>query len=132
MIFLVDVAYSESGGVAAGVLMRGWTDIAPSREIVVRIPHVEDYVPGEFYRRELPCIEAALKEVHETLECIVIDGFVTLGSPARNGLGAMLWEKLERRVPVIGVAKSKFFGAPDETILLRGASQRPLFVTAAG
>ncbi|REM68180.1 endonuclease V, partial [Mycobacterium tuberculosis] len=47
---------------AAGVLLRCWSDAAPSREIVVRVPSVDEYVPGEFFRRELPCIEAVLKE----------------------------------------------------------------------
>lgn len=132
MILVVDVAYSEAGGVAAGVLLESWSDISPSREIVVRIPHVEEYVPGEFFRRELPCIEAVLREVGEPLECVVIDGYAYLGDPPRDGLGAALWNKLERKVPILGVAKSKYLGAPEETLLFRGGSNRPLFVTAAG
>ncbi|RSZ37105.1 endonuclease V [Variovorax sp. 553] len=117
---------------AAGVLLRCWSDAAPSREIVVRVPSVDEYVPGEFFRRELPCIEAVLKEIDEPLECIVIDGYVTLGDPPRDGLGAALWHKLERRVPVVGVAKTKYLGVPQEAFLFRGGSSRPLFVTAAG
>lgn len=132
MILVVDVAYAEAGGVAAGVLLECWSAIAPSREVVVRIPHVEEYVPGEFFRRELPCIEAVLKEVDEPLECVVVDGYAVLGDPPRDGLGAALWNKLERKVPVLGVAKSKYLGVPDEAFLFRGGSNRPLFVTAAG
>jgi deoxyribonuclease V len=132
VILAVDVAYSGSSGVAAGVLLRDWSDVAPSREIVVRIPHVEDYVPGEFFRRELPCIEAVLQEIGEPLECVVVDGYVTLGDPPHDGLGAVLWNRLGQHVPVIGVAKSKYLGVPQEAFLLRGGSNRPLFVTAAG
>ena len=91
MILVVDVAYVEAEGVAAGVLLKGWSDISPSREIVVRVPRVEEYVPGEFFRRELPCIEAVLEQVDEPLECVVVDGYVTLGEPPRDGLGAALW-----------------------------------------
>lgn len=132
MILAVDVAYAGSGGVAAGVLLRDWDDISPSREIVVRVPHVAEYVSGEFFRRELPCIQAVLKEVEEPLDCIVVDGYVTLGDPPRDGLGAALWKNLGRTVPVVGVAKSKYVGAPEEVALFRGGSNRPLFVTAAG
>lgn len=132
MILLVDVAYVEAEGVAAGVLLKDWSDTSPSREIVVHVPCVEEYVPGEFFRRELPCIEAVLEQVDEPLECVVVDGYVTLGDPPRDGLGAALWSKLERKVPVLGVAKSKYLGTPEETFLFRGGSNRPLFVTAAG
>jgi deoxyribonuclease V len=132
MILIVDVGYSGAGGTAAGVLLRDWRDAKPAREIVVPIAHVEDYVPGEFYRRELPCIEAVLEQLDVALACIVIDGYVTLGSPPRDGLGQILWEKLNREIPVVGVAKTKYIGAPSETELLRGQSTRALFVTAAG
>jgi deoxyribonuclease V len=133
VILAVDVAYAESGGaMAAGLLLADWHDTAPVREILVPVPQVEDYVPGAFYRRELPCIEAVLAQVAEPLACIVIDGYVTLGTPPRDGLGAVLWDKLGRATPVIGVAKTRFAGAPPETELLRGDSARPLFVTAAG
>jgi deoxyribonuclease V len=65
---------------------------------------------------------------------LVIDENVMppLGTPPRDGLGAVLWDKLGRATPVIGVAKTRFAGAPPETELLRGESARPLFVTAAG
>lgn len=132
VILAVDVDYQGAGGVAAGVLLRNWSDAVAAREIVVRIPAVAEYVPGEFFRRELPCIEAVLKEVSEPLECIVVDGYVTLGDPPRDGLGAALWNKLERAVPVVGVAKTKYLGVPLEAFLFRGGSSRPLFVTAAG
>ncbi len=132
MILAVDVAYTGASAVAAGILLKEWDAGMPAREIVVRIPHVEEYVPGEFYRRELPCIEAVLKELAETPDCIVVDGYVTLGDPPRDGLGAVLWNKLGRAVPVVGVAKSKYIGVPEDSLLLRGGSTRPLFVTAAG
>ena len=132
MILAVDVAYTETSAAAAGILLQEWDASMPTREVVVRIPHVEEYVPGEFFRRELPCIEAVLKELDETPDCVIVDGYVTLGDPPRDGLGAVLWNKLGRAVPVVGVAKSKYIGAPEDSLLLRGGSTRPLFVTAAG
>lgn len=63
---------------------------------------------------------------------IIIDGYVTLGEEARGGLGAHLFAALEEKVPIIGVAKSRFEGTPAECELLRGTSERPLYVTSRG
>lgn len=49
----------------------------------------------------------------------------------RPGLGRHLFEILGHRIPVIGVAKSRFADAPGIEIL-RGGSRRPLYVTSAG
>ena len=47
--------------------------------------------------------------------------------------GAILHKALTRRVPVVGVAKTMFGDALSWCIpVVRGVSQRPLFVTAAG
>jgi deoxyribonuclease V len=46
-------------------------------------------------------------------------------------LGWHLFDALESKIPVIGVAKSRFEGAPAHEVY-RGASRRPLYVTAAG
>jgi deoxyribonuclease V len=62
-------------------------------------------------------------------DTIIVDGFVALGD--KPGLGMHLWKSLGRRVPVIGVAKSHFrYATPVE--VLRGSSNRSLFVTAVG
>lgn len=55
-----------------------------------------------------------------------------LGEERKPGLGARLWDALGGRVPVIGVAKSRYQGTRVETELLRGASRRPLFITVLG
>jgi len=132
MILAVDVGYTAQGARAAGVLFEHWDSAALHREIAVDIPLVADYVPGEFYRRELPCIEQVLAQVHEPLDCIVIDGYVHLGEPPVAGLGWHLWQRLQCATPVVGVAKSAFPGTPDTAKVHRGGSARPLFVTAAG
>ncbi|MDQ0086113.1 deoxyribonuclease V [Variovorax boronicumulans] len=128
----MDVAYAGVTAVAAGVLLKDWDATMPTREVVVQIPHVEEYVSGEFFRRELPCIETVLRELGETPDCVVVDGYVTLGDPPRDGLGALLWNKLGRTVVVVGVAKSRYIGASENSALRRGGSNRPLFITAAG
>jgi deoxyribonuclease V len=132
MIACVDVDYRDSGAVAACVLLRDWADAASCGEHVERIAAVEPYEPGQFYRRELPCLRAVLDRVAGPVDVVVIDGYVWLGpGGARPGLGARLHEALGGSIPVIGVAKTRFAGAGGVPVL-RGDSRRPLIVTAAG
>ncbi|QFP75401.1 endonuclease V [Deinococcus sp. AJ005] len=135
MLICTDVDYRPDGTArAAGVLFREWTDATPTWELVVPVPQVEPYQPGEFYRRELPCLLALLEgaaQVH-TLDAVVIDGYVTLDAGGRAGLGAHLFAALNQQVPVIGVAKTAFQGSGHALAVTRGGSLNPLFVTAAG
>jgi deoxyribonuclease V len=47
-------------------------------------------------------------------------------------LGAHLYAALGKKVPVIGVAKTRFTAASAARAVRRGSSNRPLYVTAAG
>jgi deoxyribonuclease V len=132
MILAVDVAYSDSAASVAGILFSSWDKDDISRELVCKIEDIADYVPGKFYLRELPCINKLLEEIKERIDCIVIDGYVTLGRDKRPGLGMKLWEHLDGKIPVIGVAKTEFIGTPENTRIYRGGSSKPLFVTAIG
>ncbi|SHL30560.1 endonuclease V [Flavobacterium chilense] len=98
------------------------------------IENVEDYVPGEFYRRELPCILSLLNQIDlKTVQVIIIDGFVYLDDDKKYGLGGHLYEKLNREIPIIGVAKTNFASIEkDKKALVRGDSKKPLYVTAIG
>jgi deoxyribonuclease V len=131
MIACVDVAYHDDEANAACVLFRQWSDEEGEREIVARISKVEEYLPGRFYRRELPCLLAVLGMVREPPETVIVDGYVWLGENA-PGLGALLYEALGGKAAVIGVAKSPFAGALHAVSVVRGGSRRPLYVTAAG
>lgn len=134
-IACVDVDYRDDSSPRARVacvLFDDWSDAAPAGELSREMPSTADYEPGEFYRRELPCLLAILADVAGPLAAVVIDGYVWLaGDGARPGLGAHLWEALNRSLPVIGVAKNPFVGA-GAVELLRGSSAKPLYVTAAG
>ena len=74
---------------------------------------------------------AVLARVALPVEMIVVDGYVWLGA-GRPGLGAKLYDALEQRTPVVGVAKTAFRGNDVALPVLRGTSLRPLFVTAVG
>ena len=133
MKICIDVDYREDHAIAAGILFREWADETPVREIVERIDGIEPYVPGEFYRRELPCLLAVLARAGEPIDLVVIDGYVWLGDATHPGLGGHLYEALGRTTPVVGVAKTCFRSATLAVAVRRGEeAKRPLFVTAAG
>ena len=98
-------------------------------ERTVPVPGAAPYRPGQFYLRELPPVLAVL-DGFGRLDLLVIDGYVDLDPGGRPGLGARLHAELG--VPVVGVAKSAFTAATHAIPVRRGASARPLFVTAAG
>ena len=60
---------------------------------------------------------------------MVIDAYVMLGN--RPGLGQHLFDFFDGKIPVVGVAKSKFKGSSG-TEIFRGGSIHPLYVTSAG
>jgi deoxyribonuclease V len=130
IIAAFDVHYLEDGRASgAAVLFSGYGDEEPSAVFTRFLPGAADYLPGEFYRRELPSILSLLAQIPETPAEMIIDGYVMLGE--RPGLGQHLFDLFEGRIPVIGVAKSKFPGSLGAEVL-RGRSIRPLYVTSAG
>ena len=142
VLVALDVDYRDDHAVAAGVIADRWDDPAPRFERVARVATVAAYVPGRFFEREMPCLLAVLERLGQGIEggsptlvsidVVVVDGYVTLDPAGRPGLGAHLFEALEGRVAVVGVAKTAFRSATHALPVLRGRSQRPLFVTAAG
>ncbi|MFO0548763.1 MAG: endonuclease V [Polyangiaceae bacterium] len=132
MLACVDVGYGEESALAACLGFQAWSDAEEACCARVRITHVEPYEPGAFYKRELPCVLAALRALDRPVEVVVIDGYVWLSEGDSPGLGAHLFDALDRRVVVVGCAKTAFRGSSFALPVLRGHSQKPLFVTAAG
>ena len=132
MILAVDVHYYNKHAVVAGVGFECWNDQDPKYHYVSAIDQTEDYMPGEFYRRELPCILKLLNEHELSPTYILIDGYVYLDGYSRPGLGKYLYEALSGKVKVIGVAKNPFKGITGEYELYRGSSKKPLYVTCIG
>jgi len=131
MIVALDVQYddAQSKATAAAVVFERWTDAAPFMEYTAVVENVQPYVPGEFFRRELPCLVAVISKIQEPIDLLVVDGYVRLDD--RPGMGEHLFEHFEGRVPVVGVAKSRFHGAVGVEFF-RGGSKSPLHVTAIG
>ncbi len=131
MIACVDVAYGVSSATAACVLIEDWAASSPSAELTRECPIVAAYEPGQFYRRELPCLLAILQSLDELPQVVVVDGYVWLGPDGTKGLGGHLYEVVGPAAAVVGVAKTSYKDAPAVPVK-RGGSRVPLFVTAAG
>ena len=130
MIALLDVHYFEDDSArAACVVIEDFPCDTISEQRVVQVQNVEPYLSGQFYRRELPCLLAVLEEMESSIDCMVVDSYVDL--PEGKGMGRRLFESFDENVPVVGVAKTKFQNAESRCVL-RGESERPLFVSAAG
>jgi deoxyribonuclease V len=132
MILAVDVDYRDDHALVAGVCFCNWGDESPVIVLHTEVTEVADYEPGQFYKREMPCIIKLLKDHSLNPDLIVIDGFVVLGEDSKPGLGTHLYNALGRNTPVIGVAKTAFKGSKSESEVFRGESVKPLYVTAIG
>ena len=132
MILAVDVHYGKNRAVAAGVAFECWTGDIVRASYISTIEQVSGYIPGQFYKRELPCILRLLTEHHLEPETILIDGYVYLDAFDRPGMGRHLYDALQHKAGIIGVAKSRFRMIPSRHEVYRGGSRKPLFVTCTG
>lgn len=126
----VDVDYRDEIAQVAALSFLDWSDAKPLEAHRLQMPTPSDYVPGEFYKRELPCILAILKQFPHPIDTIVVDSYVWLGD--RKGMGAHLFDALEQEVTIIGVAKNAFRTGGYAEEIYRGTSKHPLYITAAG
>lgn len=131
MIAILDVHYGRSMARTGCVLIDAWPEERPRAVYVAQTPIAREYIAGQFYLRELPCLTAMLARLPNMPEVVLIDGHVWLqeGVP---GLGHHLYDTLRRRVVVIGAAKTAFKGSGCAERVLRGRSRKPLYVTADG
>jgi deoxyribonuclease V len=130
MIGIFDVHYAKSGASAAAVLVASYADSKPAAAYSQFLPGESSiYLPGEFYLRELPYILALIQRMPLLLSEMIVDGYVMLGQ--KPGLGRHLFDEFNGKIPVIGIAKSRYEGASGIKVY-RGRSTRPLYITSAG
>lgn len=134
MIVAIDVHYREAFAKVVSIEFKTWEDTAPYKIHEIIINEVAEYVSGEFYKRELPCILKVLKKTDtDKLEIIIVDGYVVLDDEGKAGLGMYLYEALNQKIPIIGVAKRGFINNEKNVIKIkRGESENPLFITSVG
>jgi deoxyribonuclease V len=133
MILALD-SYYPGDAYTVCLSFENWTDHCPRAIFTEVTVLTEEYEPGFFYKRELPCILSILKKVSlENIEAIVIDGFVTLDDSGKPGLGGHLYKALNETIPVIGVAKNDFKSLiHGKRLVYRGTSAKPLYITTLG
>ena len=138
MFLCTDVDYRENSAQAAGLLFTDWSATTAKKNYTTLTSPVADYESGAFYKRELPCLLQLIKQITEPIDLILIDGNVWLDADRKPGLGAYLYEALDQQIPIVGVAKNAFKSLPMDTAnavaqpVLRGRSQKPLYITAVG
>jgi len=133
MILAIDVYYKGDNAKAVGLLFTPGDEMIKALKVAY-IRNIEDYIPGEFYKRELPCILKITEQINlKGIEAIIIDGYVYVDNNKTFGLGAFLWEALKEKIPVIGVAKTLFHKNKETThVLYRGESKNPLYISSIG
>lgn len=72
-----------------------------------------------------------LEKVKEDIDIIITDSFVWVNE-YKKGLGAYLYEAVNPKIPVIGVAKSYLKGSTSYVKVYRGKSKNPLYISAIG
>jgi deoxyribonuclease V len=128
----LDVHYEKDRAVAACVIFQHWLDSEPVKVLRIVLPAAREYHAGRFYERELPALLVVLQQADQEFETILIDGFVNLKPEVGKGLGTHLFESLPYPATVIGVAKNRLKLADHYIPVLRGNSNKPLYVSAVG
>ncbi|MDQ9019603.1 endonuclease V [Acinetobacter sichuanensis] len=129
MILIIDVHYRETGAYAVAGLIQDWNSQEFEQCYTLHITEVAEYIAGNFYKRELPCILQLLECIDKDFKYIVIDGYVQLGAEQQAGLGTHLWNALTHKKAIIGVAKNYYKDTPENCALYRGNSKKPLYIT---
>lgn len=134
MILAFDTYYFENKAITVGIGFLSWQDEKPLQIYSEILEGIAEYEPGSFYKRELPCIVSLLKTIElSEIELIIVDSYVQLDDNGKLGLGGHLYEKLDQKIPVIGVAKSGYHqNKINNKALLRGKSKNPLYISAIG
>lgn len=131
MKLILDVGYFDNAAKVVGLVI---DEIGHTQILQKVVDNPMPYVPGEFYKRELPCLMALINDVPiNQLEYIIIDGYVYVDNDELYGLGGHLYRALAAKVPIIGVAKTFYKGNEQTTVkVVRGQSKSPLFVSSIG
>ncbi|HEX8015046.1 MAG TPA: endonuclease V [Flavobacterium sp.] len=134
MILAFDTYYFDGKAKTVCLEFEKWNESKDFKIYTEIMDNVEEYIPGEFYRRELPCILSLLNQIDlAKVNVIIVDSFVYLDDDKKYGLGGHLYEKLNNEIPIIGVAKTNFASIEKDKVgIIRGDSYKPLFITAIG
>lgn len=134
MIYAFDTYYYDDYANTICLVFENWNSEQESEIFSEHKAVTSEYESGAFYKRELPCILSLLNKISlQPGDLMVVDGYVTLDENGKHGLGGYLYEALDQKFPVIGIAKNGFnSNDPERRTVYRGESRAPLFLTAKG
>jgi len=133
MVVIIDADYNEETrkGHVAGIVAKNILSEQEEYVITAFVTEIEDYIPGQFYRRELQSVDSIISQIEKgDIEMIVVDGYADSGTE-EHALGTYVYEKYN--IPVIGIGKNKYDRCVLENLeVYRGKSKKPLYVTSKG
>lgn len=132
MIACFDVHYEGDTANAAAIVFRQWKDSTIIDQFAIRVANVGKYRAGRFYQRELKPLRELLEVITYPIRYFVIDAYCHLSGAGSPGLGAHLHRLLSDNSVVVGVAKNRYRNSHHAIEILRGGSERPLFITSIG
>lgn len=132
MIACFDVHYESDFAIAAAIVFEHWSDECIINHVVARCNDVGEYQAGNFYQRELEPLRRVIEQIDNPIHTYVVDAYCHLSADCSPGLGAYLHQELPNKSVVIGVAKNRFRETKHAIELLRGESDRPLFISSIG
>lgn len=136
---IIDGYYKEQDNLGKNFgdyLQRLGRDHEPIDKISVIINNFDSYIPGEFYKRELPGIIKLLENINlNNFDTIILDSHVWLWNEKESpdkpkpGLGAYLYKRIRRKDLNIVGAKSYYCDNNlHSSLCFRGNSKNPLYV----
>jgi len=134
MIYAFDTYYYEDFAKTVCIAIEDWSSEQEKEIFNEKTKITAEYESGAFYKRELPCILSLLEKIPlKPNDIIIVDGYVTLNDDGKIALGGYLYEALNRKFPVIGIAKNGFSSPGSKRReVFRGESKSPLYLTAMG
>lgn len=142
MIVAFDTYYYNGYSYTVGGVFENWTDKKVSYYVTSKRECIDaEYVSGELYKRELPCIMQCIKMLNlDNIDTIIVDGFVWLttdGTDTTLALGMRLFNALKEEykredITIVGIAKTSFhWDIPGSVEIKRGESKTPLYITCS-
>ena len=134
MILAFDTYYYGNKAKTVCIAFDNWESNTIINTYSEIIENNNEYISGEFYKKELPCILSLLDKIKiDDIDVIIIDGYVNLNDDGKIGLGGHLYKVLNSKIPIIGVAKTNYaLIKKDKREVLRGDSKKPLYITSVG
>lgn len=141
---IFDVKYDDEKGLAkvAALEFENFTDKVETNSYTQDCKIYSEYIPGEFYKRELPSIMLLIQnnigigKLKAEYDAIVVDGLYMLGKD-HPGLGARLKQELLNNydvdIEVIGIAKTYYKDCEQVAgLVYRGKDAiKPLYVNGS-